>query len=80
MNFSISIGTHGVGAFFCVFKGDSLFLHIKQLPHMKRTETVSSSEGYVAPSMRVIETRQEYSFLASDLEPIDGGGDPDIDW
>ena len=47
---------------------------------MKRTETVHSPEGYEAPSMRVIETRQEYSFLASDLEPINGGGDPDIDW
>ena len=46
---------------------------------MKHTETLISPEGYVAPSLRIIETKQEYSFLASNLEPIDGG-DPDIDW
>lgn len=35
---------------------------------------------YIAPSMRVVETYQDYSFLTSNLEPIDGGDDPDIDW
>lgn len=37
-------------------------------------------EAYQAPAMRVIDTRLETSFLASNLEPIDGGDDPDIDW
>ena len=37
-------------------------------------------EAYQAPVSRVIETRLETSFLASNLEPIDGGDDPDIDW
>lgn len=37
-------------------------------------------EDYQAPAMRVIDTRLEVSFLASNLEPIDGGDDPDIDW
>ena len=37
-------------------------------------------EEYQAPALRVIDTRQETSFLQSNLEPIDGGGDPDIDW
>ena len=39
-----------------------------------------SPEEYQAPAMRVIDTRLETSFLQSNLEPIDGGGDPDIDW
>ncbi len=47
---------------------------------MKRTETLFSPEGYVAPSLRFIEIKQECSFLASNLEPIDGGDDPEIDW
>lgn len=37
-------------------------------------------EEYRAPAMRVIDTRLETSFLTSNLEPIDGGDDPDIDW
>ena len=37
-------------------------------------------EEYQSPAMRVLNTRQEISFLASNLEPIDGGDDPDIDW
>ena len=47
---------------------------------MKRTETLFSPEGYVAPSLRIIETKQERAFLASNLEPIDGDDDPEIDW
>ena len=39
-----------------------------------------SPEAYQAPAMRVIDTRLESSFLASNLEPIGGGDDPDIDW
>lgn len=37
-------------------------------------------EEYLAPALRVIDTRLETSFLQSNLEPIDGGDDPDIDW
>ena len=47
---------------------------------MKRTETLLSPEGYVAPSLRIIETKQERAFLASNLEPLDGDDDPEIDW
>lgn len=36
--------------------------------------------GYLIPFSRIIETEQESSFLASNLEPIEGGDDPDIDW
>ena len=35
---------------------------------------------YQAPSLRIIHTNLETSFLQSNLEPIDGGDDPDIDW
>ena len=34
-------------------------------------------DAYQAPSMRFIETYLETSFLQSNLEPIDGGGDPE---
>lgn len=37
-------------------------------------------ETYQNPALRVLDTRLEVSFLASNLEPIDGGDDPDIDW
>ena len=48
---------------------------------MKHTETLFSPEGYVAPSLRVIEIKQECAFLdSSNLEPIEGGDDPEIDW
>ena len=58
-----------------------LFLYSNHYPHMKRTETLLSPEGYVAPSLRVVEMKQERSFLeSSNLEPIEGGDDPDIDW
>lgn len=42
--------------------------------------TKHTPEDYQAPALRVIDTRLEKSFLASNLEPIDGGDDPDIDW
>jgi len=35
---------------------------------------------YHIPSLRLIETTTEQFFLASNLEPIGGGDDPDIDW
>ena len=35
---------------------------------------------YQVPSLRIITTNLETSFLQSNLEPIDGGDDPDIDW
>ncbi|MBR5256822.1 MAG: hypothetical protein IKV62_08630 [Bacteroidales bacterium] len=48
---------------------------------MKYTETCKMKGGYERPALRVVETKQELSFLASsNLEPIDGGDDPDIDW
>ena len=47
---------------------------------MKRTETLLSPKGYVAPSLRIVETKQERAFLASNLESIDGDEDPEIDW
>lgn len=37
-------------------------------------------EPYSTPSLRVIDTNLETSFLQSNLEPIGGGDDPDIDW
>ena len=47
---------------------------------MSKTEHFMPQESYEAPSVRIVETQQELSFLASNLEPIDGGDDPDIDW
>ena len=35
---------------------------------------------YSAPSLRIIATSQETSFMASNLEPIGGGNDDFIDW
>ena len=37
-------------------------------------------KDYSAPSLRLLATKLEISFLQSNLEPIDGGDDPDIDW
>ena len=37
-------------------------------------------KDYLPPSLRVIDTNMETSFLQSNLEPIGGGDDPDIDW
>ena len=47
---------------------------------MKYTETCLTQGGYEAPCVRVVEMRQEISFLQSNLEPIDGGDDPEIEW
>ena len=40
----------------------------------------ASPKVYVAPSVRVVETSPDISFLQSNLEPIDGGDDSFIDW
>ena len=77
----MTLGARGdAGAFFLFSCGIFLFLYSNHYPHMKRTETLLSPEGYVAPSLRIIETKQERAFLASNLEPIDGDDDPEIDW
>ena len=47
---------------------------------MKYSEKLILREGYVAPSMRIVDLKLDQSFLASNLEPIGGGDDPDIDW
>ena len=47
---------------------------------MKYNTSNESIKDYQKPSLRVIEADLETSFLASNLEPIDGGDDPDIDW
>ena len=47
---------------------------------MIKTEHIEPLRRYVSPSVRVVEAQLELSFLVSNLEPIDGGDDPDIDW
>ena len=47
---------------------------------MQYIETNPAREGYVAPSLRIVDLAVDQSFLASNLEPIGGGDDPDIDW
>jgi hypothetical protein len=47
---------------------------------MKNNTLVEPREAYQTPSLRVITTNLEVSFLESNLEPIGGGDDPDIDW
>ena len=37
-------------------------------------------QPYMSPSFRVVALTTDLSFLKSNLEPIDGGDDPDIDW
>ena len=46
---------------------------------MKKLES-ASPKAYVVPFARVIVMTPDLSFLASNLEPIDGGDDPDIEW
>lgn len=47
---------------------------------MKYFEKNQTQESYIAPSVRIVDLTLDHSFLASNLEPIDGGDDPDIDW
>lgn len=44
------------------------------------TNDLSTPVAYQAPSLRIIATNMETTFMASNLEPIGGGDDPDIDW
>jgi hypothetical protein len=37
-------------------------------------------KDYLVPCQRLLALHSETSFLASNLEPIEGGDDPDIDW
>lgn len=48
--------------------------------HMKYSEIHRPQEDYTVPSVRIIDLKSDQSFLASNLEPIDGGDDPEIDW
>lgn len=47
---------------------------------MKYAEAYKPQEGYRAPSVRIVDLKMDQSFLASMLEPIGGGNDPEIDW
>ena len=47
---------------------------------MKNNTPVEPREVYQTPSLRLIEMNLEVSFLESNLEPIGGGDDTDIDW
>ena len=44
------------------------------------TNELTTLTTYMAPSLRIIDTFLETFFLASNLEPIDGGDDDYIDW
>lgn len=43
-------------------------------------EAGDSRNEYVKPSQAIIYLKAEQLFLQSNLEPIDGGDDPDVDW
>ena len=60
----------------------NLFLFLSSIAFriMNSTNEFMPKEVYAAPSLRLIDTSLETSFLASNLEPIGGGDDPDIDW
>ena len=47
---------------------------------MDNTFEITTKVEYTSPSLRIIDSALETSFMASNLEPIDGGDDPDIDW
>ena len=47
---------------------------------MKNNTSSKPRKDYQTPSLRLIEMNLEISFLESNLEPIGGGDDPDIDW
>lgn len=48
---------------------------------MNNTDSLSQrKKDYAVPSLRLVEAAFDTSFLASNLEPIGGGGDPEIDW
>lgn len=47
---------------------------------MKSNTIIPSRRDYQGPSLRLINTIPVSSFLQSNLEPIEGGDDPEIDW
>ena len=47
---------------------------------MKSNTSNESRKDYQILCSDIIETNLEISFLQSNLEPIGGGDDPDIDW
>lgn len=47
---------------------------------MKSNTSNELRKDYQTPSLRIIDTTLEASFLQSNLEPIGGGDEPDIDW
>ena len=47
---------------------------------MNKNTHNESTKDYQTPSLRFVDTKWEASFLQSNLEPIGGGDDPDIDW
>ena len=47
---------------------------------MKHSVLHQPQEGYSAPSVRFVDLTMDQSFLVSNLEPIDGGDDPDLNW
>lgn len=57
-----------------------VFLHVNAIHIMKNNTSNESRKNYQTPSLRYIETNLETSYLQSNLEPIGGGDDPDIDW
>ena len=65
---------------YSVFSDFSVFLQVNAKLHMKSNTSSELRKDYQTPSLRFIETSLEVSFLQSNLEPIDGGDDPEIDW
>ena len=63
-----------------IFHSFSVFLQVNAIRIMKNSTSNESRKNYQTPSLRFIETNLETSFLQSNLEPIGGGDDPDIDW
>ena len=47
---------------------------------MKYSDIHQHQKGYSTPSVRIVDLALDQSFLASNLEPIDGGDDHYIDW
>ena len=58
----------------------SVFLQVNTFRIMNSTNDLIPKKVYNAPSLRILITTMETSFLQSNLEPIGGGDDPEIDW
>ena len=63
-------------------KGINHFLNLSYIVDMKQIIRIDCEgvKPYISPSLRVVPITTEFSFLQSNLEPIGGGDDPDIDW